>query len=144
MLRTRELTSKDCVISTRRPRDWLPELHKRKYGLFRGLLATRIVQCANQTSLWVLGLHNAPFQLVRAAGPRTCTIFWASSRCLSELCKARLEGSHWPKLCVFWEVCRAFPLKIVQCCLGEVESGPRLPRPADAQLKANEDVNAWC
>ena len=42
---------------------------------------------------------------------------------------------------------RAFPLKILQCCLGDalggVESRLRLARLADGQLQVNVSVNAF-
>lgn len=61
----------------------------------------------------------------------------------SEMRNARLEDSHWEEMHIsLWED-RAFLLRIVQCYLGEVEFGPRLPRPADGQLKENVIVNVW-
>jgi len=48
---------------------------------------------------------------------------------------------------IYGEEGKAFPLKIVQCCLGEAlcqaESGPRLPRLVDGKLKVNVGENEW-
>jgi len=129
------------------PRGWETSCQnctKRSSGYWEAGWLLELCNARSRLACWLLGLHNAQFQIARVVNPviALCNFLGQQSLPL-KMWQCKTEDSHWVEISIFWEERRALPLRIVQCCLGEAESGPRLPKPANGQLKADVNVNAW-